>query len=87
MGVAPCVYLVIDMERLQWEYGSTVPFLDILFSILLMISIMELVRRSFGWAVPLTALGFLAYPVWLFGGLALLLTCGVDFWRSQRHKC
>ncbi len=67
MGVAPCVYLLIEMDRLQWEYGSTVPPLDVLFSILLMISLLELVRRSFGWAVPITALAFLAYA--LFGHL------------------
>ena len=67
MGVAPCIYLLLEMERLQWEYGSTVPPPDIFFSTLLLISLLELVRRSFGWAVPLTALGFLAYA--FFGHL------------------
>ena len=61
MGVAPCVYILIEMERLQWTYGSTVLSLDIFFSTLLMISLLELVRRAFGWAIPITALGFLAY--------------------------
>jgi TRAP transporter 4TM/12TM fusion protein len=67
MGVAPCIYLLLEMERLQWTYGSTVLPLDILFSVLLMISLLELVRRSFGWAMPIVALGFLAYA--LFGHL------------------
>jgi TRAP transporter 4TM/12TM fusion protein len=67
MGIAPCIYLLVEMERLQWEYGSTVSPLDILFSILLMISLLELVRRSFGWAIPLTALAFLGYA--FFGHL------------------
>jgi TRAP transporter 4TM/12TM fusion protein len=66
-GVAPCVYIVIEMDRLQWTYGSTVLPLDIFFSILLMIALLELVRRSFGWAMPLTALFFLAYA--FFGHL------------------
>lgn len=61
MGVSACVYIIVDMDRLQWEYGSTVPSLDIVFSILLMISLLELVRRSFGWAMPTVALFFLAY--------------------------
>ncbi len=65
IGVAPCIYLLIEMERLQWTYGSTVEPGDIVSSILLMISLMELVRRAFGWAIPLTILGFLAYA--LFG--------------------
>jgi TRAP transporter 4TM/12TM fusion protein len=60
-GVAPCVYIVIEMDRLQWTYGSTVLPLDVFFSALLIISLLELVRRSFGWAMPLTALIFLAY--------------------------
>ena len=66
-GVAPCVYIVIEMDRLQWTYGSTVLPLDVFFSILLIISLLELVRRSFGWAMPLTALLFLAYA--FFGHL------------------
>src|SRR4030042_1579251 len=67
MGVAPCVYILIEMERLQWTYGSTVLSLDIFFSTLLMISLLELVRRAFGWAIPITALAFLAYA--FFGHL------------------
>jgi TRAP transporter 4TM/12TM fusion protein len=67
VGVAPCLYILIEMDRLQWTYGSTVLPLDVFFSILLMISLLELVRRSFGWAMPLTALFFLAYA--FFGHL------------------
>ena len=67
MGVAPCIYILIEMERLQWTYGSTVLPLDIFFSILFMISLLELVRRAFGWAIPITALVFLAYA--FFGHL------------------
>ena len=66
MGVAPCLYVILEMERLQWTYGSTVEPLDIFFSILLMISLLELNRRAFGWALPITILGFLAYA--FFGG-------------------
>ena len=66
MGVAPCIYILLEMDRLQWTYGSTVEPLDVVFSILLMVSLLELNRRAFGWAMPLTALAFLAYA--LFGG-------------------
>ncbi len=64
-GVAPCLYVIIDLERLQWSYGSTVEPLDIVFGCLLIVSLLELTRRSFGWAMPLVALAFLAYA--LFG--------------------
>jgi len=67
MGVVPCLYILIEMDRLQWTYGSTVLPLDIFFSILLMISLLELNRRAFGWNIPITILGFLAYA--LFGHL------------------
>jgi TRAP-type uncharacterized transport system fused permease subunit len=79
IGVAPCVYILLEMERLQWTYGSVVLPLDIFFSILLMISLMELVRRAFGWAIPLTILGFLAYA--FFG---YLLPWGqMSFWGAK----
>lgn len=86
LGVAPCVYIIYDMERLQWEYGSTVPLPDIFFSILLMISLIELVRRSFGWAMPIVVLFFLAYaffghllPPELFGHSGLKATNVIGF--------
>ena len=66
-GVSPCVYLIVEMDRLQWTYGSTVTPLDIVFGALLMISLLELVRRTFGKAMPLTVLFFLAYA--FFGSL------------------
>jgi len=56
LGLAPCFYLLIEMDRLQWTYGSTVEPLDIFFSILLMVSLLELIRRAFGWALPLRSL-------------------------------
>lgn len=86
VGVAPCVYIIVEMDRLQWTYGSTVLPLDVFFSILLMISLLELVRRSFGWAMPLTALLFLAYaffghllPADYFGHTGLKATNVIGF--------
>ena len=67
MGVAPCIYILVEMDRLQWTYGSTVLPLDIFFSLLLIISLLELIRRSFGYAMPMVAVVFLAYA--FFGNL------------------
>jgi len=66
IGVVPCLYIILEMDRLQWTYGSTVEPLDVVFSVLLMFSLLELNRRAFGWAMPLTAIGFLLYA--LLGG-------------------
>jgi TRAP transporter 4TM/12TM fusion protein len=60
-GVAPCLYVIFDLERLRWQYGSTVTPMDILFGVLLLISLLELTRRCFGPAMPVVALLFLAY--------------------------
>ncbi|MBI5969427.1 MAG: TRAP transporter fused permease subunit, partial [Deltaproteobacteria bacterium] len=62
-GVAPCVYIIIELDRLQWTYGSTVLPLDIVFGTVLIVALLELTRRSFGLAMPLVALGFLAYAI------------------------
>ncbi|MBI2207046.1 MAG: TRAP transporter fused permease subunit [Candidatus Rokubacteria bacterium] len=77
-GVAPCIYVIVDLERLQWTYGSTVEPLDIVFGSMLIVSLLELTRRSFGLAMPIVALVFLAYglfgnhlPPWLFGHTGL----------------
>lgn len=67
LGTAPCIYIIYDIDRLQWEYGSTVTSLDIFFSVLLVVTLIELVRRSFGWAMPIVVLFFLAYA--FFGHL------------------
>jgi len=86
IGVAPCVYIILEMDRLQWTYGSTVLPLDVFFSVLLIISLLELVRRSFGWAMPVTALVFLAYaffghllPADYFGHTGLKATNVIGF--------
>jgi TRAP transporter 4TM/12TM fusion protein len=62
-GVAPCVYVLVEFDRLQWSYGSTVVPLDIVFGAILIAAILELTRRSFGLAMPLVAMGFLAYAM------------------------
>jgi TRAP transporter 4TM/12TM fusion protein len=66
-GASPCIYIIVEMDRLQWTYGSTVLGLDVVFGILLIVSLFELARRTFGLAMPLTVLLFLAYA--FLGGL------------------
>ncbi len=66
-GVVPCIYVIVDLERLQWTYGSTVEPMDIVMGSLLIVSLLELTRRAFGWSMPIVSLVFLAYG--LFGNL------------------
>ena len=61
LGVAPCIYIFLDYERLQWVYGSTVDAYDVIFGLCLMIAVLELARRAFGLAMPILSCVFLLY--------------------------
>ena len=64
-GLGACIYLLIEIPRLQWYYGSTWTTLDIMFGTLLIIVLIDLCRKKFGWSLPIIAITFLCYT--LFG--------------------
>ncbi|WP_209121245.1 TRAP transporter fused permease subunit [Alkalihalobacillus sp. BA299] len=66
-GVGACIYLLIEIPRLEWYYGSVWTNMDIVFGTLLIIALLDFSRKKFGWALPIIALIFLAYT--LFGDL------------------
>jgi len=66
-GIASSVYLLSEISRLEWEYGSVWTSGDIIFGVMFIVAILELCRQSFGPALPLVALFFLSYT--LFGHL------------------
>jgi TRAP transporter 4TM/12TM fusion protein len=61
LGVAPCIYILLDYERLQWVYGSTVDPSDVIFGLCLIVAVLELARRAFGLAMPILSCVFLLY--------------------------
>jgi TRAP transporter 4TM/12TM fusion protein len=61
LGVSPCLFILYDYERLQWVYGSTVDPPDVVFGLFLIVAVIELARRAFGWAMPILACVFLLY--------------------------
>ena len=69
-GVAACVFAVVDYERLIYRSVDPIP-IDIIFGILLIISLLELCRRTNGIVLPLLALLFLTYGIagFLFPGI------------------
>jgi TRAP transporter 4TM/12TM fusion protein len=64
-GISACIYLLIEIPRLQWYYGSAWNPFDIVFGTLLIIVLIDLSRKKFGWALPIIAISFLIYT--LFG--------------------
>ena len=65
LGIAPCVYISQNLMRLQMFYGTTWTKGDIVMGCFLIVAMLELTRRSFGWAMPCISLVFFAYT--LFG--------------------
>lgn len=64
-GVLPCVYLLFEIPRLEWAYGSEWTNGDIVFGAMMIVAILKLVHRRYGYAMALIALTFIAYV--LFG--------------------
>ena len=67
LGAASCIYLFIEIPRLEWTFGSVWTLWDIFFGTVMVVALLDLTRRSFGWALPIVALIFLSYA--LFGHL------------------
>src|SRR5690625_644464 len=52
-GMGACIYLLIEIPRLEWYYGSVWEPFDIIFGTLLIIVLIDICRKKFGWALPL----------------------------------
>ncbi|MFC2001978.1 TRAP transporter permease [Chloroflexota bacterium] len=61
MGVAPSVYVILEIERLSRFYGVQWTTLDLVFTGTLIVALLVLIRRSFGWPFVIIVLGFLVY--------------------------
>ncbi len=61
LGLAPCLFILYDYDRLQWVYGSTVDTSDVIFGLCLIVAVLELARRAFGLAMPILSCVFLLY--------------------------
>ncbi len=64
-GIAPCVYVMMNIRRLQMFYGSVWNKSDIIFGTMFIFAVLELTRRCFGWVMPGIGIFFLCYV--LFG--------------------
>ena len=65
LGVAPVFYLFINYEYVVTRifYIDDLTRWDMIFGVILVVIVLEATRRVIGWALPITALVFLAYGI------------------------
>ncbi|MGE0723921.1 MAG: TRAP transporter permease [Alphaproteobacteria bacterium] len=66
-AIAPVAYLFIEYEYVVTRiyYVDDLTFLDMAFGVMLIAIVVEATRRIIGWALPLTALVFLVYALFV----------------------
>ena len=83
-SIASLVWPIVDMERFVYR-AATPMTVDVVLGGVLMVLVLEATRRTVGWILPVTAVGFLAYAQ--FGavldrlGLSLIAHRGYPFGR------
>lgn len=63
LGVIPQIYLVFNVPRMEWFYGSVWTTGDIVCGAMAIISILLLTHKKYGWAMPIIAMVFIAYTL------------------------
>jgi len=58
LGIAPHVYLFLNLERLRLFYGVFFTNADVIFGSMAMFSAIAWAKRRFGWAMPIIAIAF-----------------------------
>ena len=83
-SIAALVWPIVDMERFVYR-AATPMTVDVVLGGVLIVLVLEATRRTVGWILPVTAIGFLAYAQ--FGavldrlGLSLIAHRGYSFSR------
>lgn len=63
LGVIPQIYLVFNVPRMEWFYGSVWTTGDIICGTMAIVSIIMLTHKKYGWAMPIIAMVFIAYTL------------------------
>ena len=84
LAIAALIWPIVDMQRFVYRAATPTP-VDVALGAVLILVVLEATRRTVGWVLPVTALGFLAYAQ--FGavldrlGLSLIAHRGYAFDR------
>jgi TRAP transporter 4TM/12TM fusion protein len=66
-GVASCAYFILQMDTIIYRVGVDPTRADLVFSVTVIVLVLEMTRRTNGWILPIIAIIFIAYA--LFGNL------------------
>lgn len=64
-GLSSCIYLLMEIPRMEFYYGSVWTAADIVFGTLMIIVLLDVSRKNYGWSIPVIAVAFIVYT--LFG--------------------
>ncbi len=64
-GWSSCIYLLLEIPRMEFYYGSVWTTADIVFGTMLILVLLDVSRKNFGWSIPVIAIAFIVYT--LFG--------------------
>ena len=74
LSVAACAYFIISMNEIVFRIGVSPTPLDLVFSSLVILLVLEMTRRTNGFVLPLIAVLFILYG--LYGNLLPYSVCG-----------
>lgn len=60
LGSATAVYIITNFDAIIMRFGSPTT-LDLVFGAVALVLVLDITRRTLGWAMPIIAIGFLAY--------------------------
>jgi TRAP transporter 4TM/12TM fusion protein len=64
LGIAATAYVIVEGPRMMFRYGVRPTTEDLIFGTILILLILELTRRTVGWALVIIVLVLLAYALW-----------------------
>lgn len=83
-GAVSAFYVPWIYDQLAFRVGNPLP-IDIAMGTILLVTLMEAVRRSMGWPLPVIALAFIAYAYWGQSMPGILVHPGADWANIVNH--
>lgn len=63
LAASACIYFILELDTIIYRVGVAPTSLDLFFSTIIVVLILEMTRRTNGWILPAIAIFFLAYAL------------------------
>lgn len=63
LAASACIYFILELDTIIYRVGVAPTSLDLFFSTVIVVLILEMTRRTNGWILPSIAIFFLAYAL------------------------